>query len=149
MTSVSDLSELIHEITPEAFIRKAEEFLHISALEDGETNPDDIVSLACLHNRLDIVEMMKEHDQFGKKAVEELNGRRMPGKSAYDSWHPSDMAPSLLEKYEIVATGDFGRDTFRDRFHVKCRICNKVLHENTTAPDFYINMHQKDGCKNE
>jgi len=64
-------------------------------------------------------------------------------KSIYESWTPDDLPPELYDRYEINFSGHIGGDTGRDRFVVKCRICGKTLHDNTTWPNAYISEHEK------
>lgn len=68
----------------------------------------------------------------------------------YESFDINKLQPQdkawLDANYEVTATGDMGCDTFRDRFRVVCKRCNKVLHENTTGPECRIKDHEREGC---
>ena len=65
-------------------------------------------------------------------------------KSVYESWEPADLALELHARYSVVATGDEGFDTMRSRFCVTCKDCNEVLHPNTTGPNSYIGVHERE-----
>lgn len=49
----------------------------------------------------------------------------------------------ITKEVFICLTGDEGMNSCRPRYFVKCLICNKVLHENTTGPLEHIEMF---GC---
>lgn len=66
----------------------------------------------------------------------------------YESWNYDRLSDKQAEQYEVTYTGDFGLNSFRDKFSVKCMICGELLHENTTNPSAYIEIHEK-ACKNE
>lgn len=46
----------------------------------------------------------------------------------------------ITKEVFICTTGDEGMNSLRPRYFVKCLICNKVLHENTTGPIEHIEM---------
>lgn len=43
--------------------------------------------------------------------------------------------------FKVEHTIDVGFDTGRNKYKVECLSCNKVLHENTTGPRAYIELH--------
>ena len=55
-------------LTAEEYMAQAEEFLRVSALEDGETDPNDLVDALECHLRYDILESIKDHPVYGERA---------------------------------------------------------------------------------
>lgn len=64
--------------------------------------------------------------------------------NAYQSWNPEELDSTLKERYDV--SYDHGMHfSMRDRFKVQCKECNVTLHESTTSPPHYIEIHEK-GC---
>ena len=67
----------VPNVSAEDFMSQADEFMRVSALEDGETDPDELVNALWMADRYDILETIKDHPVYGKKATSELAIRKM------------------------------------------------------------------------
>jgi len=64
------------DITTEEYMKQAEEFLRVSALEDGETDPNELVEALEICDRFDILEAIKDHPVYGVRATQEIQTRK-------------------------------------------------------------------------
>jgi hypothetical protein len=60
----------------------------------------------------------------------------------YRTWEPTDVDPEIFKNYEVMFNGQYGTDTGRKRFKVKCLRCGELLHHSTTCPSPYIRDHE-------
>lgn len=63
------------------------------------------------------------------------DGKPLPNDEVDSKW---------LQRYEVKFTGDYGCDSGRKRYFVKCKECNQLLHSNTTGPTSHIKMHEEE-----
>lgn len=63
--------------------------------------------------------------------------------SIYIDWEPANEDAAVLAHYEVKFNGQYGCDSGRKRFVVKCLRCGELLHSSTTWPSSYIKDHEK------
>lgn len=63
---------------------------------------------------------------------------------AMESWDPKTMTPSETCRYHITDIDEFASTSGRKKFEVYCRVCGKIIHLGTTAPDIRMEEHTKE-----
>jgi hypothetical protein len=91
------------EITAEEYMIQAEEFLKQSALEDGETDPSELVNALEVCDRYDILETIKDHPVYGEEATLQLKYKKQRDidEAAWKA-HVEKYPPILKEMGEVL-----------------------------------------------
>jgi hypothetical protein len=67
-------------ISTKEFMSFAEEFMKLSAYEDGETEPREVVTALWMADRYDILDEIKDHPVYGEDAKNEISTKNMMDK---------------------------------------------------------------------
>jgi hypothetical protein len=90
-------------LTAEEYMAQAEEFLRVSALEDGETDPNDLVDALECHLRYDILESIKDHPVYGERAKEKLVFKKfMDDSKAMENARIAALPPIFKEMLDVL-----------------------------------------------
>lgn len=95
----------VPNVSAKDFMAQAEEFMRVSALEDGETDPNELVNALWMADRYDILETIKEHPVYGERATQEITIKNMMDSAKLAHEAEVEKYPPIFKEWVAVLRG--------------------------------------------